>query len=209
MRERSAVNNKWIQSLGLIAGIGLLTGFLTSRGQTYLPDGASQFANSYAVWLTTSFLVGALLPAPAWAFVGGALVQFVALAGYYLTAQILLDAPPGGTAIVAFWVLGGTLGGPILGLVGFWWRRYGGRRALTAAALPGALYLSEGLYLLLGLGYGVGYAFLLIGLALTAVLARGGRRAIGSVALALPLGLILYACYRYGFGLLYSLLTLR
>ncbi len=186
-----------VQALGLIAGIGLLTGFLTSRGQTYLPGGVSQFANSYAVWLSVSFLVGALLPAPVWALVGGALVQFAALAGYYLTAQLLLDVPPGGAGIVAFWVIGGILGGPALGLAGLWWRRCSGLRALAAAASPGALYLSEGLYLLLALGYDRGYAFLLVGVAHAAGRARRLNRAARSRALALPRGGLQFARVRY------------
>ena len=198
----------WLKSSGLILGIGLLTGILTSRGQTYLPDGARQFANSYSVWLTVSFLIGLLLPSRGWALIGGAVVQFAALAGYYLASQVFFGAPPGGLGIVAFWAIGGICGGPPLGLAGFWWRGRSGRFAIVAGVLLGGVYLSEGFYLLFVLRYGIGYAFLLVGVILAAGLARGLRHALASVALSLPLGLVLYLCLRYGFGYLYDRLTL-
>ena len=163
---------RWLPSLGLIVGIGLL------------------------------------LPSRAWALVGGVLVQFVALTGYYAASQVRFDAPPGGVGIVAFWAIGGIVGGPVLGLAGVWWRQVEGWRTVVAAALPPALYLSEGLYYLLGLGYSVGSAFLLVGVALAVGLARSRARLLRVLAIALALGMIFYVGFRYGFGFLYDFLTL-
>ena len=53
--------------LGLVAAVGLLVGIATQIGQSVLPDGVSQAANSISPWLLAAFLLGSRMPDRRWA----------------------------------------------------------------------------------------------------------------------------------------------
>jgi CubicO group peptidase (beta-lactamase class C family) len=150
----------------------LLTGVLTSRGQTYLPGSILQFANSYSVWLAVSFLIGVLLPNRTAGLIGGVAVQLMALVGYYVASFLFLGVPPGNLGIVLLWVIGGATGGPALSLGGYWWRTRHDRYAAIGSALLGAIFVSEGLYVLITLQYPIGAAFVALGVVATLVTTR-------------------------------------
>jgi len=72
--------------------VGLVTGVLTQLGQSVLPDGIRQVANSISPWLTVAFFVGALMPRPTIVAVSGFLTLALALVGYYHVLGLLLAA---------------------------------------------------------------------------------------------------------------------
>jgi hypothetical protein len=191
--------------LGLVLAIGLATGALTLLGQKYLPDAVVQFANSFAVWLAASFLLGSLVRTTLWSLLGGIAVQFLALVGYYATSYLVLDLTLDTYNNALFWASGGLLGGPALGLAGFWWRSGPGNRAILATALLGATFISEGIYLLRSLAYNIGWAFVAVGVVLAITLAPSWRGRGLSLGLATAGSVVLFLLYRYGFGFLYDL----
>lgn len=191
----------------VVVVIGLLTGFLTSRGQTYLPDPYNQFANSYSVWLAVSFLIGVLLPQRTAVLISGFLVQMLALAGYYVTSLVLLAAPPGALGVMLFWALGGATGGPMLSLGGYWWHRRRDRYARIGSALLGAIFVSEGLYLLIVLMYPIGAAFVALGIIATLATTRQIRDLLPTLGLLGVCSVSMYVVLTYGFGWLYSIIT--
>ncbi len=194
-----------VMQLLLVVVIGLTTGALTLLGQKYLPEAILQFANCYSVWLAASFLLGSPVRTVVWALVGGGAVQILALVGYYVTSYLVLDLTLGTYNNALFWASGGLLGGPVLGLAGFWWQTRQGTRAILATALLSATFISEGLYLLLRLGYGIGWAFVIIGVVLAIGLPSASTERGVSLGLATAGSLILFLLFRYGFGFLYEL----
>lgn len=191
--------------LGLVVAIGLTTGALTLLGQKYLPDAVVQFANCFSVWLAASFLLGSIVRTTMWALLGGVAVQFLALLGYYAMSYIVLDLTLGTYNNALFWASGGLLGGPVLGLAGFWWRNGRDTLAMVATAVLGATFIAEGIYLLRILAYDIGWAFVAVGVVLTLVLAPTWRGRGQSLALAAAGSVMLFVLYSYGFGFVYDL----
>lgn len=191
-----------LQRLSLALVIGLLTGALTLLGQRYLPGPLLSFANCYSVWLSAAFLFGTLVRSPLWAFAGGAIVQLSALAGYYLTSFLVLNLSLDSYGYAVFWGIGGVIGGPAFGLAGYWWGNGAGIRRIAGGALLGASYLSEGAYFLDTLGYDIGYAFLIIGLASAFLLQRSPDDAVKSLGISLVAAMFLFLVYTYGFNAL-------
>lgn len=143
--------------------IGSFTGIMTSIGQTYIPGTFNQLANSYAVWLTASFIGGSYLSSKKWSVIGGILIQIIAIVFYYLTSLVRFDMSFGSYGILLFWVIGGLLMGPVLGFVGHLWKHERQAKDQYGIVLLSALYISEGIRNLYEFGYSVGYVFLIIG----------------------------------------------
>jgi hypothetical protein len=127
------------------------------------------------------------------------------LIGYYATSYLVLDLTLDTYTNALFWASGGLLGGPALGLAGFWWRNRQGGRAILATALLGATFISEGIYLLQRLAYEIGWAFVAVGIVLTLALSPSWRGRNLSLVLAAAGSVILFLLYRYGFGFVYDL----
>lgn len=120
---------------------GLLTGALTSLGQTWLPEPLVQFANSLAVWLLASFFVGWWAVAAAGAGVAGFAVLVIADVAFYLGMYLQFGIVGSWAGDLAY-LLGGLVAGPAFGVAGFVTRsrsRYAG----VGAALLGAVFLAE------------------------------------------------------------------
>lgn len=143
-----------------LAGVlGVALGVATSFGQTYLPNPVSQLANSFSVWLLVSFIFGVFSARHYQALAGGGLLQVAALFGYYLTANLRFDSGHGSTGVLLFWLVGGVLGGPVLGLAGHLYRS--NRMAVLALSAITVVILSEALYMFAVLRYtGEGVCFL-------------------------------------------------
>lgn len=196
-----------IKSILQLVLIGSLTGVITSFGQTYIPGTFNQLANSYAVWLTASFIGGNFLSSQKQALVGGVVVQLIAIAFYYLTSYLRFDMTFGSYGILLFWGMGGLLMGPVLGLAGQWWSRKREDRIGYAIALLSASYLSEGFRNLFEFGYSVGYAFLIIGVGSFILMYRSNSGILKFGLLTGVLTCIMYIGLTYGFGFLYETLT--
>lgn len=180
-----------IRSVALAVGVGLLTGTFTQIGQSVLPDGFGQAANSISVWLAVAFGLGSVMPRPNLAAVAGVVALACALVGYYALVWIRFGWTGGSTALV-MWSIGALLGGAVFGPAGWYWRHGDVRQRVIASALLGAAFAAEGIYLITILSSpSVGLAFVGVGVAVPLVLGRTGReRAYGLVGMvpALALG---------------------
>lgn len=165
----------WPVAAWAVAAIGLGLGIATQLGQSVLPDGWSQIANSISPWLLVAFLVGAALPSARWAALSGAAILLLALVGYY-GAVFLRYGFGGGTTSLALWSIGAVVGGPVFGWAGNWWidpRRW---RRGAATGLMASAPIAEGWYLRGILpDAAVGTAFIAVGLVLPILLGRTWR----------------------------------
>jgi hypothetical protein len=170
----------WPALLALAVAAGLLTGVLTSFGQTLLGDTAFQgLANAVSPWLVAPFLVGALARRPAAAALAGLLTCAGQVAGYYLAADLRGFAV--GSASILLWTCAGVLGGPLFGAAGRLWRRgrSGGSRWVgVGAALLAGCWLAEALltYLVVLRRPDEALVFAVVAGLLVVLLSRGGDR---------------------------------
>jgi len=160
------------RALALAVVAGLVSGALTSFGQTVLPAPFAGLANAVAPWLVVPFAVGALARRWAWALVAGAVACLGQVVGYYVTAD--LRGFPVGTTWALFWLVAGLPGGVVAGVAGWsWWRSgrgaasmwSGWERGLGGAVLV-AVWLAEAIVTYaVGLRY-PGHAVVFAGVAL-------------------------------------------
>lgn len=197
--EQWATSRIVIQA-SLVLAIGLATGALTLLGQKHLPDSALQVANAWSVWLAASFAFGSLVRTSLWAIIGGAAVQALALAAWYITSYLVLDLTLDTWNDPLFWAIGGLLGGPVLGLAGYLWRNGSDPLAACASALFGATVIADGIYLLRTLRYDIGWAFVAVGLVAAIALPRSACGRTPSFLLAGAFGITLFLASRDGFG---------
>jgi hypothetical protein len=182
------------KNLIIVVGMGLLLGVATSFGQTYLPDGFSQFANSYSVWLTFSFVAGLFAKTNRHALLYGVIVPVLALVGYYITSFIRFGAGVGSLAILLFWFIGGVTAGQVLAYLAFQWKQKEKWAKLAPIAVSSVI-MSEGLYQLINLHYSIGYAFFVVSSVAFAVLYRKIFGIAYSLLRALGMSVVLYAVY--------------
>ena len=103
--------------IGLAVAAGLITGALTSVGQSALGDTAFQgVANAVSPWLVAPFLVGAFTRRTVLAAFVGMLTCAAQVAGYYLVADLRGFAV--GSASILLWTVAGVVGGPLFGVAG-------------------------------------------------------------------------------------------
>jgi hypothetical protein len=174
------------QRTALVLLAGLALGVLTLLGQGILPGSWNHFANSGAVWLLGAFLIGALMPAYAWAAAAGVLALIGALIGYSIAARALGFEYP--LFYVAFWSGVSVVGGPVFGLAGYAWRFGSLRRRIIGLALLGAVFAAEGWFIIqYNQDLLAGSLFIMIGVLLALFLAGSARERLYTVLLMLPL----------------------
>ncbi len=129
----------------IVVGVSLLLGVLTAYAQGWLPERLGSLANSAGTWALVAFILSLLVAASApEAAAFGALSLIGLLAGYVVGAH--MRDVPSSTTTVSFWVAAALVGGPVLGLSGYWIRY---RRDLFAAAGVGivsGVLIGEGIY---------------------------------------------------------------
>jgi hypothetical protein len=150
-------------------------GVLTQIGQSVLPDGLRQVANSISVWVVVAFFVGTIASTPRSASVAGFVALVAALIGYYGMIWIRFGYSGGGSSLV-LWTVGALLGGVVFGPSGWYWRRTTGNARIAAIALLAAVFVAEGLYLLVILPEkAVGVGFVVAGLIVPLLLGSSWR----------------------------------
>jgi len=170
----------------LAAAVGLLLGVATQLGQSLLPAGVGQLANSISPWLTVAFFVGAFQVRPRNAAGAGFVALAMALVGYYAMVFVRFGYATVGSTL-ALWTIGALAGGLVFGPAGYYWRGGTFRARTIAVALLGAAWVAEAGYLALVLQMtevAVGYA--VIGLAVPLLLGRTGRGRIMAWAAMVP-----------------------
>lgn len=178
-----------VRRAGAAVVIGLTVGALTSFGQTVLGTPLSALVNSAGAWLIAPFVVGCFAPSVRSGAMSGVLVCAAQLVGYDVTAA--LRGFGFAVPITVFWGACAVVGGPIFGAAGVLWRAAPpALRGLGGTTLPAA-FLAEGAWVY---GHELRYwstmaLWLLIGIALLAVLGRGGTQR-RWIALTLPVALI-------------------
>src|SRR4029079_14204962 len=127
--------------------VGLCLGVLTQLGQSFLPEGIGQIANSISPWVSVAFVVGALAAGWRVAAIAGFLTLGVALIGYYGMVWIRFGYTGGSTSLI-LWAIRALAGGAVFGPAGWFWRWTRGVARVAAIALLSAVFVTEGLYLL-------------------------------------------------------------
>lgn len=171
---------------GIVIGAGLATGVLTQVGQSVLPGGWSQAANSISPWLLVAFLVGAAMTDLRRAAIAGMAALVLALAGY--DAMILIRYGYGpGIGPTIFWGVAAFAGGPVFGAAGRAWRTGPHLWRAVALGLLAAVGIGEGIYCAVALSWpAVGAGFGIAGLAMPLVLGRSRDDRIGAYVAAVP-----------------------
>ena len=173
---------------GLVSAVlvGLALGVVTQIGQSLLPEGVGQLANSISPWLSVAFLLGAQQSNPRRAVVAGFLTLAMALVGYYALVLIRFGYTGGGSSLV-LWTTGAIAGGLVFGPAGWFWRWGSFRSRTIAIALLGSAWVAEGAYLALVLSMpGPALVYVLIGLAVPLLLGRTLRGRLFAWAAMLP-----------------------
>jgi hypothetical protein len=165
----------WPRLIIVAVGVGLVLGVLTQIGQSVLPEGLGQVANSISVWVAVAFFVGIIASHPHLASVAGFATLVSALIGYYGMIWIRFGYTGGGSSLV-LWTVGALLGGVVYGTAGWYWRWTTGNARIAAIALLAAVFAAEGLYLLVILPEkAVGVGFIVAGLAVPLLLGSSRR----------------------------------
>jgi hypothetical protein len=184
--------------VGLVAIAGLSLGVLTQIGQSVLPDGVSQAANSISPWLLVAFLVGSRMPDRRWAALAGMAALVLALAGYYAMIELRYGYGAS-TSSLLLWGSAAVVGGPVFGIAGWSWRFEDGWRRAAAVGLLSACAIAEGIYLIGILpDPAVGAVFAVVGALVPLVFVRSAvdrGRAYVAVIPALALGAVGYLVF--------------
>lgn len=178
---------------------GLLLGGVTLVLQGLLPGSWNQLANSGAVWSAGAFAAGGCLSVTARrAAIVGLATLLGADVGYYASTTVFLHQDLSAAALrgPVIWAVVALVAGPLFGLAGCW---YGGdrpRRRLAAICLLSAVFVAEGLYLLVALHYrGAAAIMIAVGLAAALLLARSARERLRALLVLVPVGLLGVAAY--------------
>ena len=188
----------WARGLGVAVVVGSILGVVTQLGQSVLPEGIGQLANSISPWLTVAFFVGGLQLGPRAGAAAGFVTLALALVGYYALVYVRFGYTGGGSALL-LWTIGALAGGLVFGPAGWYWRHGEFRVRTVAAALLGSAWLAEAAYLALVLSMNavaIGYA--LVGLAVPMLLGRTLRGRLLAWAAMVPaviLGAIGFALF--------------
>jgi hypothetical protein len=170
IKSQNTLIKKLLKDTLIIIAIGYLTGILTSFGQTYIPDPFRQLANSYLVWLTMSFVAGMLLSSKRSSLIGGALIQYLAIAVYYIVSIYRFDTAFSFSPSNIFWIVGGTIAGPVVGLLGFLLNQKNKWFEYSVAILP-ILVFSDAIFQFVILNYvDTGFVFVGMGLLIMLIL---------------------------------------
>jgi hypothetical protein len=184
-----------LKDTALVIIIGIFIGLLTSFGQTYIPAPFTQLANSYSVWLFASFIIGYVTKSYWTAGIGGAVVQYIAIAVYYVISAIRFDS---GFMISSniVWLIGGTVAGPIIGVLAYALRHEERLRAYAIPALT-SLFLSESVYQFINLGYvAEGIMFAGVGVVIGTFLVMTKKpQLLQTVALTVGMTALMYGFY--------------
>lgn len=191
-------NQKLLNDVLIVVIIGSLTGLLTSFGQTFIPDPFRQLANSYSVWLTMSFVAGMVLNSRWSSLVGGAMVQYVAIAVYYIVSIYRFDTAFSFSPSNIFWIVGGTIGGPVVGLLGFWLNQKNKWFDFSISILP-ILVFSDAIFQFVILNYiGTGFVFVGLGLLIMLILRSSYNPDWSKVLILILIGsLLAFASFAY------------
>ena len=158
-------------------GVGVAVGVVTLIGQSMLSAEWNRLANSGAIWLLASFLVGSRMPTIGRAAIAGMATLVLAVVSYYVAAKV---AGAGvSTRMVVIWVGTALVGGPVYGAAGYWWRTGPLVRRVIAIGLMGGIVTAEGVSTLLRIPdlAAVGWVEAVAGLGLVILLGRSRANA--------------------------------
>ena len=161
--------------VALTIGVGVAVGVVTLLGQSVLSAEWNRLANSGAIWLLASFLVGSRMPSNGRAAVAGMATLVLAVVAYYAAAR--LAGAGVSTRTVAIWIGTALVGGPVYGAAGRWWRTGPPTSRIVAIGLMGGIVTAEGVSTLLRLPdlAAVGWVETIAGLIVVVVLGRSLR----------------------------------
>jgi hypothetical protein len=159
----------------LTVGVGIAVGIATLLGQSVLPAEWNRLANSGAIWLLASYLVGSRMPTNGRAAVAGMATLVLAVVAYYVAAR--LAGAGVSTRTVVIWIGTALVGGPVYGVAGHSWQAGPDRRRIIAIGLMGGIVTAEGVSTLLRIPElaAVGWVEAVAGLSLVILLGRSGR----------------------------------
>ncbi len=146
------MNHNLLKKIWVTFIAAILLWVYSSYGQTYFSDTFRQLANSYSVWLFTSFVVWYYLNDKKLSIWAGWLIHIVSVFAYYLVSFLRFWLWYWSTWILLFWIWGWLLAGPFFWYAGYYVRNYSKYQHI-AFGLLAWVFLSEGLYNLVTLWY--------------------------------------------------------
>lgn len=146
----TSVRARTVRDAATVIIAGLILGIGAQILQGVLPDRWDVIANSGAVWAVAAFILGAVLPNPRSAAIGGAAALVIAACSFYV-AVAWFEGSSSNPRSAIIWSCVGVLAGAAFGTGGNLARRYTVWRDPGWALIAGAL-ASEGLYLTFQVG---------------------------------------------------------
>lgn len=179
--------NPIVRRVGVIVGVGLVTGVVSQLAQDLLPEVWSQLGNTIAPWLLVAFLLGATMPDRRWAAGAGVAALLLAVVVFYATTTLRFGIG-GGTGALVFWGTGALVGGSVFGVAGQLWRTSPDRRLRAfAIGLVAAVFIAEGLYQTRIVTWSsVGPAYLVVGALAPLVIGRSWPDRLGGYVATVP-----------------------
>jgi hypothetical protein len=126
--------------------VGLAVGVVTSYLQGALPGSWNTLANSGAVWTVVAFAVAALVVATRPLTIASGLAALLGeVLGYYAIASPVRGISTS-MSERALWVAAAIIGGPLVGLAAWWWRRGRVTAGLAAVLAICGVVVGEGVH---------------------------------------------------------------
>ena len=176
----------WATATLLAVLVGVAVGALTFVGQRFLPGQWNTLVNSGAIWLVPVFFVGSRMRSLPWAAAAGVATLLATLAGYYV--PYTLAGTPKSLFYVALWVGVALIAGPLFGMAGCAWRSDRRMHRVVGVAMLGGVLATEGLYLVIVLGYlWSGWSMVVAGVVADVVLSSRGDRLLTLAVSPLPI----------------------
>lgn len=200
--------NKTLYFFVVTFAIGILLGIFTSFGQTFISDPFKQLANSYSIWLFSSYVAGYLLISYKSAALSGVLLQYLAILFYYIASSVRFGTTFSIESLVSInliWLIGGTLAGPIAAVAGAIVKKKTKYLPYAVGFIAG-LFISEALYQFIKLGYmSEGIVFSAIALVFLVISYYKTKYRIATTAIVtVVFTIFMYIGYAYVLGKLFS-----
>jgi hypothetical protein len=176
----------WATAALLAVVVGVAVGALTFVGQRFMPGQWNTLVNSGAIWLVQVFFVGSRMRTLPWAAAAGVATLLATLAGYYVPDT--LAGTPQSLFYVTLWVGVALIDGPLSGMAGCAWRSDRRMHRVVGVAMLGGVMATEGLYLVMVLGYSwSGWSMVVAGVVAVVALSSRSDRLLTLAVSPLPI----------------------
>jgi hypothetical protein len=191
-----------VARVAIVVATSVAAGVLTRIGEVTLPDAVQSAANSTAPWVLVTFVAVALSRLHGVVALATGAASFVAMdLAFYVTFGMTGGYYP--HSYLLFWLIVAVVVGPLVALAAISMRREGWRGIAAAASVP-SVFIGEAVFILARLPVvGRVYPALLVvaGIAILAIISRGGTRRTRTTVLTIGATLVGSAVFALGYNL--------